>query len=205
MARKSLRRPCRNKFYIFTNGKETEVNYFELLKSKKSIYDVKVHFKNSNPLNLAKFAKKEVQDANQVWIVFDIDDTFEEGNLIQALEYAENNGIHYAYSNKAFEVWLISHFSRCNQHLNVSECETILKKYLSEKKCKKDYDKTDKELLKKYFIPNYKIAIRNAEIVYQEKVTDFQNNYGKQERLKIWEWNSSTSVFKLVKALNLKD
>ena len=34
----------RNKFYIITNGRETEYNYFNALKSKKSTYDVTIKF-----------------------------------------------------------------------------------------------------------------------------------------------------------------
>lgn len=67
MSRKTKKINTRDKFYIITNGEQTEKNYFDLLKSKKSIYDMKVLFINDSPLNLVKHASIYVNDANQVW------------------------------------------------------------------------------------------------------------------------------------------
>ena len=64
---------ARSKFYILTNGRETEKNYFDLIKSKKSIFDVKVEYQNSNPVQLVRYASQYLREANQVWCVFDID------------------------------------------------------------------------------------------------------------------------------------
>lgn len=49
MSRRQKSLEVRNKFYILTNGKETEKNYFNLIKSKKSIYDVKIEYHNEDP------------------------------------------------------------------------------------------------------------------------------------------------------------
>ena len=38
MGRRKDLKPSRDKFYIITNGKETEYNYFTLLRAKKSIF-----------------------------------------------------------------------------------------------------------------------------------------------------------------------
>lgn len=121
----------RNEFYIITNGKETEKNYFEALKSKKSPYDVKVKFENADPLGLVEYAKGFLNDSNQVWIVFDVDYTHKDGRLIPAINKAEKEGIKYAFSNLAFEVWLISHFEKCERELNADGHKQILDRYLS--------------------------------------------------------------------------
>lgn len=55
MSRRQKNLQVRNKFYILTNGKETEKNYFELLKCKRSIYDVKVEYHNYDPYKLVEY------------------------------------------------------------------------------------------------------------------------------------------------------
>lgn len=167
MARTQGTRNFRDKFFIITNGKETECNYFNLLKSKRSPYDVKVVFENADPIGLVKCAQKLMADSNQVWVVFDIDNTYEEGSLLPAIIEADKSGVKYAISNMAFEVWLISHFQKCKQELNTERHKRILDRYLGEKQKGLTYSKNDALSLKKYFIPNYKDAIENCKIVYQ--------------------------------------
>lgn len=202
MARISNKYQARNKFYILTNGEQTEKNYFELLKSKHSIYEVKVEFVNADPLGLVEYAIRNFKDANQVWCVFDVDNSHKDNRFVPALKKAEDNGIKIAYSNMAFEVWLISHFERCEKELQTKDYSTVLNKYLKDKGVK--YSKNDKELLKKHFIPLYKDAVQNSKVVYQTRVKNFREVCPK-DRLPIWNWNSSTDVFKLVEALKLRD
>lgn len=66
------------------------------------------------------------------------------------------------------------------------------------------YDKTDKSLLQKYFIPNYKAAVDNAKIVYQHYIRQHNEECGPNSKMPIWEWDASTTVFKLVEALKLR-
>ncbi|MCM1438525.1 MAG: RloB family protein [Roseburia sp.] len=202
MARVSNKYNARNKFYILTNGEQTEKNYFELLKAKRSIYDVKVEFDNSDPLGLVEYAIRNFKDANQVWCVFDIDSSYKDNRLVPALKKAEENSIKIAYSNVAFEVWLISHFERCDKELQVKDYAAIINAFIKDKGV--TYSKNDKELLRKYFIPLYKNAVQNAKVVYQTRVKNFRA-VCPNDRLPIWNWNSSTDVFKLVEALKLKD
>ena len=65
MARIIDKKSIRSKFYIITNGEKTERNYFELIKSKKSVYEVKVLFENADPLGLVNEALKYIKDANR--------------------------------------------------------------------------------------------------------------------------------------------
>lgn len=202
MARISNKYQARNKFYILTNGEQTEKNYFELLKSKHSIYEVKVEFVNADPLRLVEYAIRNFKDANQVWCVFDIDNSYKDNRLVAALKKAEDNGIKTAYSNMAFEVWLISHYELCEKELQTKDYSAVLNNYLKDKGV--TYAKNDKELLTKHFIPLYKDAVHNAKVVYQTRVKNFREVCLK-DRLPIWNWNSSTDVFKLVEALKLRD
>lgn len=204
MARKTNTIPIRNKFYIITNGRETEKNYFELLKSKKSIYDVSIEFQNADPLGLVNYAIDHINGANQVWIVFDVDNTHKDNRLIPAINKAEKNGIKYAFSNVSFEVWLVSHFEIIEKEMTETKLENVLSEYLSKEKAGLTYQKNDKDSLKEYFIPNYKKAIINSKIVYQKRKLSHLQACGEKSKVPIWNWNSCTSVFMLIEALKLQ-
>lgn len=194
----------RNTFFIITNGAQTEKNYFNLLKVKKSIYEVKVFFHNNDPLGLVEFAKAYVKDANQVWCVFDIDNSYKDGRLKAALKHAKNHHIKIAYSNIAFEVWLLSHFEQFRRPTEVKEYKRILDEELKKINSGIEYDKTNDRLIKKYFIPHYKQAMINAKIVYQTYIRDYKKARPDSTDYPIWNWNASTSVFQLVEALKLQ-
>lgn len=196
--------PARNKFYIITNGEQTEYNYFTLLKGYKSPYDVKVEFQNADPLGLVQYAEKYVKVSNQVWCVFDIDYTHKDKRLVPAINQAEKHGIKYAFSNMSFEVWLISHFQKADKTMNNNEHKKILDQHLNEQSKGLVYNKTDKEMLKKYFVPKYRQAIDYSKVVYQNWMKEHLNQHGQSSRPCIWEWNSCSSVFKLVEALRLQ-
>lgn len=205
MTRRQNRLNAREIFYIITNGAETECNYFSLLKAYKSIYDVKIILRNADPKGLVDYAKTLVGNANQVWVVFDIDNSYEDKRLIPAIFEAEKSGVYYAFSNIAFEVWLISHYKQLSKSMTEKQLEEDLNDYIKNTlKKKMKYEKNDETLLKKYFVPNYKTAINNSKIVYQTKRKEHIATFGDNSRAPIWEWNSSTSVFKLVESLKLQ-
>ncbi len=205
MARRQNFISQRNKFFIITNGKGTEYNYFKALKSKKSTYDVNVIFTNKDPIGLVQYAQNFLNESNQVWVVFDIDSTYEEKRLVPAITFARKTNVKYAFSNLAFEVWLISHFKKCDQMLDTSGHKRLLDEYLNEKEKGLIYEKGNEKILQKYFIPYYKNAVRNAKIVYQKKKVEHENCYGSNSQPRIWEWNSCTTVYKLVEALKLSE
>jgi len=205
MARKLKKLTERDKFYILTNGKQTEKNYFDLIKSKRSVFDVDVKYFNDDPYQLIKHAQSYIVDANQVWCVFDIDNSFEEGGLIPALKLAEETGVNIAFSNQAFEVWLISHFKKCNYPMNTSrhifELNLIIKNDLG--LSNKKYSKSDKNLLEAHFIPRYKQAITNCKIIHQNYIKEHDRLYYPNTGYRIWEWNSCSNVYELIEALQL--
>ena len=205
MARKTGKINARDTFYIITNGERSEKNYFDLLKSYKSIYDVKVEYENRDPLGLVEFAVRYRKDANQVWCVFDIDASHKEERLIPAIKLAEEHNIKYAFSNLAFEVWLISHFQVCDKYMTCNQHKALLDSIIkNELKLNQEYDKSDKDLLEKYVVPKYSIALENAKKVHQKFMKEHRKDLGNSSRPKIWEWNSCTTVYKLVEALKLQ-
>lgn len=200
MARERKNYKTRNTFYIITNGKATEKNYFDLIKKYKSIYDVKVVFNNGDVYSLIKFATKYTCDANQVWCVFDIDNSFEEGRLEQAVKLAKKNNIELAYSNIAFETWLLFHFENYTRKMDANQCIEELDKILVDLHASK-YEKNNKELLKKFFVPEIKTAVNNAKINYQNHVLK-NRNLAQDE---FWKCNPCSRVFKLIEALKFKE
>ena len=203
MGRKQKNLQVRNKFYILTNGKETEKNYFDLIKSKKSIYNVKVEYHNDDPYGLVKYGTT-LTDANQVWCVFDIDNTMKDKSLIPAIELSNGSNVQIAFSNMAFEVWLLSHFDKIEKEMNNEKLIIEMDKLLTNRlNLNKKYDKSDKELLKKYFIPNLDNAVNNTKIIYQKRIKEHEALYSGNKNYRIWEWNSCSNVYKLIESLNL--
>ena len=87
--------------------------------------------------------------------------------------------------------------------MDVDGHKRLLDGYLSQQKAGLKYDKADCEILEKYFIPNYSMAVNNAKVVYQTKKKEHEKECGENSRPPIWNWNSCTTVYKLVEALKL--
>lgn len=110
----NLKRPkpqkeAKQRILIVCEGKNTEPSYFN--KFKLSTATIKSVGEGYNTLTLVDRAKKlsEEEDYDQVWCVFDKDD-FPDENFNSAIFKAEKMGFKVAYSNQAFEYWLILHF-----------------------------------------------------------------------------------------------
>lgn len=194
----------RKSFYILTNGKETEKNYFELVKSKKSIYDVKVEYHNDDPAGLVRIGAQLLENgANQVWCVFDIDNTYVEGSLIAALKFSQQTGVNIAFSNIAFEVWLLSHYGKIEKSMNNAQLIKAMNERLKELGETSEYNKSDKNILKKYFLPKLDDAITNSKVVYQKRVAEHERKFAGNKGYTIWDWNPCTNVYMLIEALHL--
>lgn len=90
--------------------------------------------------------------------------------------------------------------------MNNNELICMMNKILEkELKLNKSYDKSDKELLKKYFIPKLATAVTNAKKVYQKYVAEHKKVNHSGENYKIWEWNSCSNVYQLIEALKLNN
>ena len=99
---------------ILCQGTVTEVEYFEHFELATA--DIKALGRAYDPeklvqhaLDLREEARRRKDPYQQVWCVFDKDDT-EPGNFHAAIQRAEANGLQVAYSNQAFEYWLLLHF-----------------------------------------------------------------------------------------------
>lgn len=206
MKRIQKQRKVRDTVLIITNGKKTEKNYFENLTSSFfGMFKIKVEYKNEQPDDLVKYAKNlDLTLYNQIWCVFDIDDTFTEGHLINALNYAKKGNINVAYSNEAFEVWLLCHLTKSiSPGLSRKTYIKEINKILESKRLAK-YQKNDLDLLKIVFIPNALQASEVAKKIYQRFEADYQREYKGNKNYPIWNWKSTTTVYQLIEALQLR-
>lgn len=171
-------------FLIVTEGKNTEPSYFEHLKNMCPNVFLKVEgmgMGTSNLVNSVKSIKCEEEkkariNFDEVWVVFD-KDTF--SDFDEAIKLAERKKYKVAYSNQAFEYWIILHFydhqggsmdrkryvKKINQGL-----ENFKLKY--DKRSKKIDDKIFELLMAKDKQTNkyrYRLAYDRAEKIIREK------------------------------------
>lgn len=99
----------KQKILIVCEGKLTEPSYFE--KFKLSTATIRAVGEGYNTLSLVQRAIElsEEDDYDQVWCVFDKDD-FPNEHFNNAIYKAKGRGFKAAYSNQAFEYWLLLHF-----------------------------------------------------------------------------------------------
>lgn len=95
---------------IVCEGENTEPSYFRQFKLSSAT--VKPVGEGYNTVTLVKRAKQLSLEKQyeQVWCVFDKDD-FDNTDFNNAIEIAEATNFGVAYSNQAFEYWIILHFS----------------------------------------------------------------------------------------------
>ena len=94
---------------IVCEGENTEPSYFSQFKlSTATIKAIGEGYNTVSLVNRALKLSKE-KSYDQVWCVFDKDD-FSVNNFNNAITLSEANNFGVAYSNQAFEYWLILHF-----------------------------------------------------------------------------------------------
>jgi len=189
--------------YIFTEGKETEPNYFN---SKKIEIEEEIRRRNikieikgvsCNTLSLVDYALHFIKEENiktdidECWVVFDKDDF--DRDFDNAINKARRKNLKVAYSNESFELWFLLHFDLVSSAIRRddynSKLTDNLKKLTGNRKTK--YRKTTKNmfsLLKEM----EEDAIRNAKYLL---------NMHKDET-SFLKKNPSTTVHLLVENLN---
>jgi hypothetical protein len=124
-------------FLIVCEDENTEPAYFKNFISQipeKTIY-LKPVGTGRDPKGVVEEAIKERgklliearKEVDVVWAVFDKDDAHENSTKIQrfedAFEIAKNNSIEVAYSNEAFELWLLLHLVDVNNVMELPRTE----------------------------------------------------------------------------------
>lgn len=185
----------KNKMKIFCNSLETEFNYFKSFSidvEKSHISNIKVEVLKTqkkgglDPFNAVKYVIDNKDDCNEVWIVFDKDHF----DIEKAIILAEKHNINVAWSNEAFELWILNHFNRITTSMNRKDC----------------FDKVDENFKKKFKISYSK----NNTNLYEILKTDINRaiNFSKaQYQLNTQPPNKAnpcTTVFKLAESLQKK-
>ncbi len=208
MKRVQKNRIIKDTILILTNGKQTEKNYFNNLKSYfDSMFTIKVEFQNLQCDKLVEFAiTRKDENYNQIWCVFDIDDSFAEGHLTVALRLAQKNNIKICYSNESFEVWLLYHLvDNVKETLSRNTYSNEINKVLESINENLEYKKNNEDIIKRYIIPKALEATQKAKKKHQLKELEHQKEYYGNMNYKIWEWKSTTTVFRLIECLNLTE
>ncbi len=185
---------------IVCEGKNTEPSYFR--KYKLSTATIKAIGEGYNTISLVNRATQLSNEKkyDQVWCVFDKDDFLLE-DFNNAIDVAENQKFKVAYSNQAFEYWIILH----------------LEDHQGGGMHRDDYDKKLNDLLKPFGV---KYDGQDSKIVTEEifEILEGIDENTNQERVKIaikrakrnLKYHndvspalaeSSTTVFKLVEEL----
>ena len=211
LSREKAKREERQRILIYCEGANTEPSYFN--EFRLATADVRCFGEGRNTKSLverALFLKDESEKKgnpyDQVWCVFDRDpQSANKGghsakDFNEAIQLAEQHDLHVAYSNQAFEYWLILHF---NDHqggsLPRSDYNRLLNEYLKPHNC--SYDGREKKVTKAFFDileaidPAYNKSRRALASERAEKIMDRlpDANFATAE--------SSTTVFKLVRIL----
>jgi len=198
--RKAGIKPYRKRFLIVAEGK-TECQYFSqmnsiLLKGTVFLELLTTSREEQKIVQIAKERREEqkrkaeknplrYQEYDEVWAVFDKDD-FPDERFNQAIADGRNNGIHCAYSNRCFELWLLLHFHVISSGLTPRQ----YRKGLTEK-LGKNYNKSDSDI---YSLVSKKGSEKEA--IHRAKSLYNQYDHSSPARE-----NPSTTVYQLVAEL----
>ena len=119
--------------YIICEGSETEVNYFRRFRRQYSLIDIyPIASKYKSAVSLVKQAINTIkpasyfpEDGDQIWCVFDRNGNTNE-ELNKAGGIASRRGYSIAFSNPAFELWFLLHFT--DQRAYLADAEAVIAK-----------------------------------------------------------------------------
>jgi hypothetical protein len=144
--RNAGRRPRRPVIYIICEGSETEVNYFRKFRTRYSNIDIRpITSQYKSAIFLVERAADTVkqepyypEDGDQIWCVFDRNGNTNE-ELQKAGQIASRRGYSIAFSNPAFELWYLLHFT--DQRSYLSDADVVIAK-LDADGCIPNYNKS---------------------------------------------------------------
>lgn len=188
------------KLLIVCEGENTEPSYFNHF--KLSTVKVVAIGEGYNTVSLVRravqLAKKEAYE--QVWCVFDKDD-FKANDFNSAIAKAQSTGFGVAYSNQAFEYWILSHLDdhqggamhRMNYNARINE---LLQPY------KLTYDGLNS---KRITLEMFEVLNERDEKTKKSRgvlaIERAKRNYARYDHANPAGEESSTTVFKLVEEL----
>lgn len=132
LRRKVATRPERRTVVIFCEGKESEPDYLNGVKRlpevrQNTAVDIEIAPERDVPLPLVAAAVRRKQDdeVDEVWCVFDVEAPQPHPNLERAMQLARKHGVQVAVSNPCFELWLILHHQEHSAFLSTKDAERL--------------------------------------------------------------------------------
>ena len=192
LSRRQGVREIKQSFLIVCEGEKTEPDYFKAFRMTAAT--IKAVGQAMNTMTLVNKAisireadQKRKRIYDQCWVVFDKDD-FPAKDFNQAIQLAEKNGFHVAYSNQAFEYWFLLHFNLYTGAIHRNQYKDMLTKLTG-----MPYSKSEGygAVMYNLLLSRQQQAISNAETVLAEIS---HGNPAEEE--------SSTTVHRLVWELN---
>jgi hypothetical protein len=185
---------------IVCEGENTEPSYFNQFRITSA--KVKSVGEGYNTVSLVNRAFELAQQGNydKIWCVFDKDD-FKDEDFNSAIQIAEANNFGVAYSNQAFEYWLILHF---NDHQGGGMHRDSYNEKINEllKPFKVSYGGKGRKLINEDFFElldgiDSKTKRKRVELA----IVRAERNYNQLGHKNPAKEESSTTVFRLVSEL----
>jgi RloB-like protein len=184
---------------IVCEGENTEPSYFRQFKLTSAT--IKAVGNGSNTVSLVQEAIKltEKESFEQVWCVFD-KDTFPAENFNKAILMAEARGINVAYSNQAFEYWLILHFEdHQGAKMNRAEYDETINQHLEEFGVK--YDGEGSKKVSEEFFDVLMSTTEDGRKRIDLAITRAKRSYDHWDHKSPALEESTTTVFRLVEEI----
>jgi hypothetical protein len=217
-------KPEKKSFLIITEGKNTEPSYFEHFKLSSA--EIKAIGVGDNTFSLVEKAirirdeenekriREKKEPFNFVWCVFDADPKPDNPqqltNFINGINLARRNCIEVAYSNQAFEYWLILHFEdHQGGAMPRTDYNDKINSYLRPLGCYYDGKEKGSKIIDANFFEimlsivrttreGKKITLQDEAVSRAKRILKFHtDNATSPEKAE-----SSTTVFELVELLN---
>lgn len=184
---------------IVCEGENTEPSYFSQFKLTSATIKTVGNGFNTESLVQAAIKLVEKQYYEQVWCVFD-KDTFPAERFNNAINMAEARGINVAYSNQAFEYWLILHFEdHQGAKMNRSDYHEKINQYLDEFGLA--YDGKGSKKVDQGFFDVLMGANENGNKRIQLAIKRAKRNYERWDHRSPALEESTTTVFKLIEEI----
>jgi hypothetical protein len=190
---------------IVCEGENTEPSYFRQFKlSSAGIEAVGVGY-NTISLVRRAIALSKAKQYDQVWCVFDADpkpdNQSQSTNFNEAIKLADQEGFGLAYSNQAFEYWLILHFNdhqggKLNRGEYSKKINDFLKPYglIYQGKASKFITR---DMFNLFLDPDPKTGVARIALAIKRA----KRNYDRLEHSNPSAEESSTTVFRLVEEI----
>lgn len=207
LERKTRQIPQRRYYLIICEGKETETNYFESLRTKlpqEMIKRVYIKGTGANTLSLLERAKQECEKRYKsgeppyykIWLVFD-HDSFPRDNFDNTIVATKRRTIAHkcqwqcAWSNEAFELWYLLHFHNHSAGMSRTEFRDKLEAELKQLGVDRKYEKNATDMYD-LLEPLQEQAIANAKEMLKKQT---------EKKIPPSQMNPATTVHQLVEEL----